>query len=98
MKKRTKRVIWPAYFDASKTKKEGRKVPKSIAVANPNVSEVYEAARRLGLDPELEADAAHPALPWHRTGRVLIGADGPKTQILKKVSKEAAADRQHSKK
>ena len=91
-------MIWPVYFDTSKTKKEGRRVPKNVAIPNPNVSEIYEAAKRLDLDPELEADAAHPAFPSHRTGRVLIDADGSKTEVLRNLTKAVEADRRHSKK
>ena len=28
-------VIWPVYFDASKSRKEGRRIPKKLAIKYP---------------------------------------------------------------
>ena len=35
-------IIWPVYFDINKTRKEGRRVPKSQAVLSPKIAEVKE--------------------------------------------------------
>ena len=49
MRKLDKAIIWPIYFDASKTRKEGRRVPKNLAVQSPKIAELKEAADKLGL-------------------------------------------------
>lgn len=96
MRKQKKTIICPVYFDSSKTRKEGRKVPKNVAVPNPNLAEVQGAAERLGLKPEVEENAAHPAIPWRKTGRVWVQTRGTKTQVLMKIAKEIATIRQQT--
>ena len=47
MKKLDKAIIWPIYFDTSKTRKEGRGVPKNMAVPAPKILELKEATDKL---------------------------------------------------
>lgn len=98
MQKRQKTVLWPSYLDSSKTRKEGRRVPKSSGVPNPNVLELQRAAAKLGMRPELEVDAAYPSAPLIKTGRMLVQKKGTKTQTLMKIAKEIVAIRQQTKK
>jgi len=98
MRKQDKVMLWPVYFDRSRTKKEGRKVPKSIAVPNPRLKELRIAAEHLGLKPDAETDAAHPAIPWLKTGRLWVRKDKSKTSTLIKVADELVRVRQLEKK
>jgi len=98
LRKQKKVVVWPVYFDFSKTRKEGRKVPKSAAVLNPNLAELQRAAEWLGLKPEVEVNAAHPTVPRRKTGRIWVQKSGSKTQTLLKIAKEIVAIRQQAKK
>lgn len=98
MKKQEKTILWPAYFDSSKTRSEGRKLPKNLAIANPTIAELHVAAAKLGLKPEMEAEAAHPTIPWRKTGRILVEKKEPKMQILVKVAKEVAGARREARK
>jgi signal recognition particle subunit SRP19 len=98
VRKQQKTVLWPSYLDSSKTRKEGRKIPKSNGVPNPNILELQRAAEKLGLKPEAEADAAYPSSPWIKTGKVLVQKKGTKTQTVMKIAKEIVAIRQQTKK
>ena len=98
MKKRKKIIIWPTYFDSSKTRKEGRKVPKSAAIPNPNLRELQAAAQKLGLKPEAEVNSSYPIVPWRKTGRILIQYKGTKMQALTKIAEEMVSIRQQEKK
>ena len=98
MRKQGKSIIWPVYFDATKTRREGRKVPKNISVTNPTLAEVQEAAERLGLKQETLVDAAHSATPLRRTGRIAVISKGQKMKLLVKIAKEVSAIRQQAKK
>lgn len=98
MRKQRKIVLWPVYFDSSKTRKEGRKVPKNIAVPNPNLSEIQKAAEHLGMKPEVETNAAYPAIHWRKTGRILVQKRETKMQTLMKMAKEIVVIRQQTKK
>ena len=40
MKKLDKAIIWPIYFDANKTRRNGRRVAKNLAVQSPKIDEV----------------------------------------------------------
>ncbi len=88
MRKLDKAIIWPAYFDQAKTRKNGRRVPKNLAVPSPKVEEVQEAARLLGLKPELTAGAGYPKTPWSKTGLVMVQKNAPKEQIIQKLAKQ----------
>ncbi len=88
MRKQDKAIIWPAYFDQAKTRKNGRRVPKNLAVQSPKVDEVEEAARRLGLKTELKADVGYPKTPWSKTGMVMVQKNAPKEQIIQKLAKQ----------
>lgn len=98
MRKQDKVMLWPVYFDRSRTKKEGRRVPKNIAVPNPRLKELHVAAEHLGLKPDVKADAAHPATPWLKTGRLWVQKDKSKTSTLIKVADELVRVRQLEKK
>jgi len=68
-------VIWPAYLDASKTRSEGRRVPRDLAVDDPTVDEIAEAAQQVGYDAVIERDMTY-SREYEPRGRVLIqGAD-----------------------
>ncbi|MEM2104861.1 MAG: signal recognition particle subunit SRP19/SEC65 family protein [Candidatus Bathyarchaeia archaeon] len=89
MRKQEKFIIWPLYFDTSKTRNEGRRVPKSLAVYSPKISELKEAAEKAGLKCEVVADASHPKMPWLKTGMLLIEKnDGTKEEAIKKIAKQ----------
>ncbi len=88
MRKQDKVILWPAYFDSTKTRREGRKVPKTLAVPSPKVSELKEAAEKLGLEHELIPDAFYPKTPWLRTGMLLIAKKETKNRTLKEVAKQ----------
>ncbi|MEM3577786.1 MAG: signal recognition particle subunit SRP19/SEC65 family protein [Candidatus Bathyarchaeia archaeon] len=89
MRKQEKFIIWPLYFDASKARNEGRRVPKSLAVASPKISELKDAAEKAGLKCEIVVDASHPKMPWLKTGMLLIEKnEAPKGEAIKKIAKQ----------
>jgi signal recognition particle subunit SRP19 len=88
MRKLDKAIIWPAYFDAAKTRKEGRRVSKSLAVQSPKIAEVQEAVAKLGLKHEMKAEVGYPKTPWLKTGMMLVEKKEPKEQIIKKIAKQ----------
>ena len=88
MRKQNKVLLWSIYFDATKTRREGRRVPKRFAVASPKVEELQRAAKKLGLQPETVSDVAHPSSPWLRTGLLVIPKREPKGKTLKNIARE----------
>ena len=88
MRKQDRIIVWPAYFDSTKTREEGRRVPKTLAVPSPRVLELKEAAEKIGLEYELVADVGYSKTPWLKTGMILVKKDEPKDQIIKKIARQ----------
>jgi signal recognition particle subunit SRP19 len=82
-----KKVIWPVYLEAGKTKGEGRIVSRKNAVKSPKVEEIEKVARTLNLEPEVEKEKAYPKTHWEKSGRVLVNKIGKKGEIVKEIAK-----------
>lgn len=79
-------IIWPAYIDSEKAKKEGRRVSKENAVPSPKLREISNAARKLGLNPEVENGKSYSRSWWEKSGRVVVDKNMAKKEILVKIS------------
>ncbi|MFC1486801.1 signal recognition particle subunit SRP19/SEC65 family protein [Thermoproteota archaeon] len=88
MRKQNNIFLWTVYFDANKSRSYGRRVPKKLAVSAPKLEELQRAAKRLGLQPKIVSDAAHPSSPWRKTGLVMIPRKESKNTTLKNIGKE----------
>ena len=87
-------ALYPAYFDLGRSRHEGRRVPRKLAVDSPSAEEIERAAKALGLAPEVEPSKAHSATPWKKEGRVLVRSEYYKTSILRRVAEKLKASRQ----
>jgi len=88
MKKKGEIILWPAYFDSTKARSEGRKISKKIAVEKPRLDEIEKALERMGFKPNIMADAVFPQTPFQKTGMLSIPKKDSKNQFLKRVAKE----------
>jgi signal recognition particle subunit SRP19 len=86
MKDKGKLVIWPAYIDQTKSRSSGRIISRKNAIKEPHLNEIKEAAKQLGLNPEVEPEKAYPKSWWEVSGRVLIDDKGPKSVIAKQIA------------
>jgi signal recognition particle subunit SRP19 len=75
--------LYPIYFDASRSRAEGRRVGKELAVANPLAREMFDAVQAMDLKVVFEPGKTHPK-DWSNPGRVkvLLKEDG------KRISRE----------
>ncbi|KAI0518357.1 signal recognition particle, SRP19 subunit [Xylaria bambusicola] len=64
-------MLYPVYFDATRTRAEGRRVPANLAVKNPLAREIANACAALRLSPVFEAHRTHPK-DWANPGRVRV--------------------------
>ena len=89
-------VIWPAYLDADLSRTDGRRVPADIAVPEPTVDEIAEAAGQVGYDAVIERDVAYPREGYEERGRVLIknADDDAKNDIVQAVAAYVTALRE----
>jgi len=63
--------LYPIYFDKARTRAEGRRVGRELAVENPLAREMADAAANLGLRTVFEPDKTHPK-DWSNPGRVRV--------------------------
>lgn len=88
VQKRDKTVLWPVYFDSTRTRAEGRRVPKRLAKPSPTLDAVGKAVGNLGHPYEVVSEAAHPRFHWKKTGFVLVKKTKPKNQLILEVAQE----------
>jgi signal recognition particle subunit SRP19 len=88
MRKQEKIILWPAYFDASKTRMEGRRISKNLAVPSPKMLEIEEAATKLGIEHETLLEKGYPKTPWHKPGMLLVEKKGSKEQTINQIAKQ----------
>jgi len=69
--------VYPVYFDKTRTRDEGRRIAKELAVENPLAREMAESIARMGLNVVFEPTKTHPK-DWSNPGRcrVLVKEDG----------------------
>lgn len=68
---KTFQCLYPIYFDANKTRQQGRRVGIENAVPNPLAREVVDAVQSLGLKTVFEPAKLHPK-DWSNPGRVKV--------------------------
>jgi signal recognition particle subunit SRP19 len=88
MPDKDKIVIWPIYFDAARSRSEGRMVSRQDAVNEPNLDMVITASMKSGFKPEIEREKKHPKT-WHQEGafgRILVAKKGSKSGVLKRIA------------
>ncbi|MCL2288313.1 MAG: signal recognition particle protein Srp19 [Candidatus Bathyarchaeota archaeon] len=86
MRKNSNAIIWPVYFDVAKSKSEGRRVPKNLAVISPKILEIKEAVDKLGLQNSINPTAGYPRTPWSKMGMLTVEKNEPKEQIILKIA------------
>lgn len=84
-------VLWPRYFDQRRTRAEGRRVPKDLAVREPDAAWIQSAASKAGFKAELEEDVRDPFRPWKKSGRVVVTKTQAKEATIKAVAKHLQA-------
>lgn len=82
-------VVWPVYIDSSARRSGGRKIPLSDAVRNPTIEEIEEAAKQLGLNPEV-VEAQYPRAWWKYNRAVLVRKAGSKLEILRMLARKVS--------
>ncbi len=79
-------VVYPAYFDARRSLSKGRRVPKKLAVENPTVEAIEQAAKAQGYRTFVDQGAAYSGTPWKKEGRVLVVSGEAKEVLLRKIA------------
>lgn len=87
MRKQDKIIIWTAYFDSTRTRSDGRRISRRLAVSSPKIRELKEAVEKLGFSYELVSDVSYPKTPWLKKGMLLITKIETKNKMIKKIAR-----------
>lgn len=78
-------VIWVDYFNSGLSREDGRRIPLNMAVRNPSLQELEEAAKRAGYKPET-VEALHPKRVKTKSGYISIEKKRVKIQVIKDLA------------
>ena len=93
LRDKDKYVIWPAYVDKGNSRSGGRIISRKISVTSPELKEIVQAAKELGLNPVVEKDKAYPKSWWKVSGRVLVDKKGVKSGIVREIARKIGEKR-----
>jgi len=87
--------IYPSYLGRDRTRKDGRRIPAALALADLTGEEIVTAAQHLGFKAELEATKQYPRSASAFEGRVKVVKKGTTTKaaFLRSVAQELARRR-----
>ena len=88
LKQPGKLVIWAVNIDSTKSRGEGRKLSKGLAVQAPRLDEIKEATTRLSLDAELAPGKSRPNLWWEKSGYVVLPKSNSRTALMRSLASE----------
>ena len=79
-------VLWPEYFDISRSRAEGRRLPNSLCVDKPDLDIIAKGAMILDLEYKIIEDAAYPSNSNEKNGCVRVEKGKmKKTTLLSKI-------------
>ncbi|TFG08396.1 MAG: signal recognition particle protein Srp19 [Promethearchaeota archaeon] len=82
-------IFWPQYFDAKRSRSDGRRLPKNLAIDKINTKEIAKAAKNLGYHAEIEGNFKYPKAWYEDPGRVVIDTKGKqKSKVILEIAKE----------
>lgn len=87
-------ILWPSYFDIARSRAEGRRVPRMLAVQDPTSEEILSAASGLGLKASLQEGKAYPANWQAHEGCVSVDKSMRKEDLIAKVARSLKTARQ----
>jgi signal recognition particle subunit SRP19 len=81
-------VVWPANLDSTKSRTEGRKISKGLAIQTPKLEEMNEAAKRLSIEAEFVPGKSRPNLWWEKSGYAILAKNGSRTSFTHELASE----------
>ncbi len=80
-------IIYPAYFNPHYSRRQGRRVPKSLAF-EAKVDTISRALKALNYDFEVEEDKRYPRFWWQERGRIIVNTDEKKSELIMKIARK----------
>lgn len=80
-------ILYPCYFNASYSRAEGRRVPRSLGSKGPVLTDIERALKRAGIPYRIE-EHHHPSHWARREGRVVAEWKDRKELLIRKVAQK----------
>ena len=81
-------VLWPSYFDLRRTRAEGRRVPKNLAIEKPTLEAIFKAVKAIGFEATMHKEKSYPGNWCEKEGMVRVPKSMPKTELMCKVAEK----------
>jgi signal recognition particle subunit SRP19 len=85
-------IVWLDYYNKGLSRNKGRRISKSLAIYDPLLSELIEAAFSLGYDipkDQINDSARFPRRPHIKSGYVMISKNNIlKNKLLKNIAEK----------
>lgn len=78
-------VLYPCYFDCDLKRSEGRRVPRSAGVQNPEPAVIERILTKNHIVCKREPKS-HPAFWWKGQGRIIAEYSGSKAELINLIS------------
>lgn len=79
-------IIWPEYFDIERTREEGRRLPKSLCVRDPDLDLIAKGAMILDLEYRIIDNKSYPGNALSKRGCVRVEKGKmSKTELLPRI-------------
>jgi signal recognition particle subunit SRP19 len=68
-------ILWLDYFNKNLSRSKGRKVTRDLAIFDPSMTDLIEAAKAVGYNPvneEINDNCRYPKRPFVKSGYVMV--------------------------
>lgn len=88
MRNKKLHFIYPVYFDSNRSRAQGRRIKKKLAVESPTIQDVAQAAVTLNIETEINLEAKYPRFWWLPSGRIQVKKQEGvnKNKLIKKIA------------
>ena len=82
--------VYPQYLEKGLSRAEGRRIPATEGLVDPNTEEIAQAAKKLGMKAEIEESKHYPRQFFRYSGRVKVAKREKmtKTKLLRALAAE----------
>ena len=95
-------VLWLDYFNKNLSRSKGRKVTRDLAIFDPSMTDLIEAAKALGynlVSEEINDNCRYPKRPFVKSGNIMVVKQEGKNKssiiqaVAEKMSSKKKRDR-----
>ena len=95
-------ILWLDYFNKNLSRSKGRKVTRDLAIFDPSMTDLIEAAKALGynlVSEEINDNCRYPKRPFVKSGNIMVKKQAGKNKssiiqaLAEKMSSKKKRDR-----